>query len=150
MKFRPWLLVVTALYCGFIAWMTLRTSVYDGRTATLLYRALAIFARHSETSWLTFSTVESLANVAMFVPLGFFLALFFPRPLWIVAAALCVLASYGIETYQGTVLSGVRVEDMNDVLHNGLGGAAGAFVALLMRMTLRPRRRNRTRALLRS
>ncbi|AMM20539.1 hypothetical protein AX769_10755 [Frondihabitans sp. PAMC 28766] len=138
MRFRPWLLVVTALYVGFIAWMTLRTSVYDGATASLLSRALHAFSAHQATSWLTFDRVESLANVAMFVPLGFFLALFFPRRLWILAALLCVLASYGIESYQGAYLP-TRVEDMGDVVHNGLGGLVGALIATALRMLAAPR-----------
>lgn len=149
MRFRPWLLVVTVLYAIFIAWMTLRTSVYGNGASELLWRALGVFARHSSTSWLTFDVVESLANAAMFVPFGFFLALFFPRRLWILSVALCVLASYGIESFQGAYLS-TRVEDMGDVVHNGLGGLIGAVVATLMRMIAAPRRRRDRRRLLTS
>ncbi|BDZ50139.1 hypothetical protein GCM10025867_23800 [Frondihabitans sucicola] len=138
MRFRPWLLVVTVLYLLFVAWMTLRPSVYDSQTGELLWRALGFFGRHSSTSWLTFDVVESIANAAMFVPLGFFLALFFPKRLFLAAVALCVLLSLGIETYQGTVLSATRVEDYGDVIHNGIGGLIGVLVALFLRLLFLP------------
>jgi glycopeptide antibiotics resistance protein len=149
MRFRPWLLVVTALYACFIAWMTLRTSVYGSGASHLLWRALDVFARHSSTDWLTFGVVEGLANVAMFVPFGFFLALFFPRRLWIASALLCVLASYGIESFQGAALPS-RVEDVGDIVHNGLGGLIGALLATLLRMVTAPRGRRNGRRLLTS
>jgi glycopeptide antibiotics resistance protein len=145
MRFRPWLLVVTVLYLVLVAWMTLRPSVYDSQTSNYLWRALGFFGRHSSTSWLTFDVVESLANALMFVPLGFFLALFFPKRLFLAAVALCVLLSLGIETYQGSVLSATRVEDFGDVVHNGTGGLIGALIALFLRLLFlpfsRPRRR---------
>jgi glycopeptide antibiotics resistance protein len=138
MRFRPWLLAVTVLYLLFVAWMTLRPSVYGSQTAELLWRALGFFGRHSSTSWLTFDVVESIANALMFVPLGFFLALFFPKRLFLAAVALCVLLSLGIETYQGTFLSSTRVEDFGDVIHNGMGGAIGVLIALFLRLLFLP------------
>lgn len=138
MRFRPWLLVVTVLYLLFVAWMTLRPSVYSSQTGELLWRALGFFGRHSSTSWLTFDVVESIANALMFVPLGFFLALFFPKRLFVAAVALCVLLSLGIETYQGTILEGTRVEDFGDVLHNSTGGLIGVLIALFLRLLFLP------------
>lgn len=138
MRFRPWLLVVTVLYLLFVAWMTLRPSVYNSATADLLWRALGFFGRHASTSWLTFSVVESIANAAMFVPLGFFLALFFPKRLFLAAVAICVLLSLGIELYQGTFLSATRVEDFGDVIHNSTGGLIGALIALFLRLMFLP------------
>lgn len=138
MRFRPWLLVVTALYLMLVAWMTLRPDIYDSRTSNYLWRALGFFGRHSSTSWLTFGVVESIANALMFVPLGFFLALFFPKRLFLAAVALCVLLSLGIETYQGAFLSATRVEDFGDVIHNGTGGLIGALIALFLRLLFLP------------
>lgn len=138
MRFRPWLLVVTVLYLGLVAWMTLRPEVYGSTFSDNLWRALGFFSRHEKTSWLTFGVVESIANALMFVPLGFFLALFFPKRLFLAAVALCVLLSLGIETYQGTVLSGSRVEDFGDVIHNSTGGLIGALIALFLRLLFLP------------
>jgi glycopeptide antibiotics resistance protein len=138
MRFRPWLLVVTVLYLIVVAWMTLRSSVYDSQTAHLLWRALGFFGRHAATSWLTFSVVESIANAAMFVPLGFFLALFFPKRLFVAAVAICFQISLGIETYQGAFLAGARVQDFGDVIHNTEGGLVGAVLALILRAVFLP------------
>ena len=142
MRLHPWALVPTVLYVGFIGWMTLRPSVYGAGTAGLLWELLGKFQQHSSTSWLTFDAVEGLANVAMFIPLGFFLALFFPRRLFLVSALLCVLGSVGIELFQQFFLPG-RVADIRDVIHNSTGGLIGATVAVLGRLLFVPRRSGR-------
>jgi glycopeptide antibiotics resistance protein len=138
MRFRPWLLIVTVLYLLAVAWMTLRPTVYGEGLSDYLWRALGFFERHESTNWLTFSVVESIANAVMFVPLGFFLALFFPKRLFFLAVGLCLLLSYGIETYQGTILSSTRVSDPADVLHNGFGGFVGVMIALFLRLLFLP------------
>ena len=75
---------------------------------------------------LTWAQTEALANVALFVPAGFLLAIMLGRPL--LAAALTVLASAGIELAQQRFFP-TRVADVADVWHNGLGGVIGALVA---------------------
>lgn len=140
MRFHPWALVPTVLYVGFVGWMTLRPTIYGAGTASLLWSLLGRFEQHQATSWLTFDTVEGLANVALFIPLGFFLALLLPRRLFLVAALLCVVGSVGIEAFQGAFLPG-RVADVRDVIHNSTGGLIGAVVAVLGRVLFIPRRR---------
>lgn len=137
MRFRPWLLVVTVLYLLAVAWMTLRPTVYGHTTGEFLYKALDVFERHDSTQWLTFSVVESIANALMFMPLGFFLALFFPKRLFFIAVGLCVLLSAGIEAYQGSFLSS-RVSDPADIVHNGVGGFIGVMIALVLRLMFLP------------
>ncbi|MFL6156505.1 MAG: VanZ family protein [Marmoricola sp.] len=75
---------------------------------------------------LQWSQTEVLANVALFVPAGFLLAVVLGRP-WL-AAALCVVTSAGIEVVQYTSLPS-RVGSVLDVEHNALGGLIGAAVA---------------------
>lgn len=140
MRFHPWLLVPIALYLMTIGWITLGPQPYGATGSGLLWHALDVFGRHPSTEWLTFSRVEGLANVAMFVPLGSLLALFVPRRLFLVAAALCVLMSMGIEAYQGSFLP-TRVEDIRDVVNNGTGGLVGASIATISRMIVAPRSR---------
>ncbi|MCU1529789.1 MAG: hypothetical protein JWP75_3552 [Frondihabitans sp.] len=140
MRFHPWLLVPIALYLMVVGWITLGPEPYGATGSGLLWHALDIFGRHSSTQWLTFSVVEGLANIAMFVPLGFLLAMFFPRRLFLVAVALCVLMSMGIEAYQGSFLP-TRVDDIRDVFNNGTGGLVGALVATAGRMIVAPRSR---------
>ncbi|GAA4669363.1 VanZ family protein [Frondihabitans cladoniiphilus] len=142
MRFHPWALFPTVLYIGFVGWVTLGPQPYDSSTAGLLTRFFDFSQSHASTRWLDFSNVEGLANVAMFVPLGFFLALFLPRRAWLVAAVLCVLASTGIEMFQGAYLP-TRVEDVRDIVHNGTGGLIGAVLAAVIRFVVAPRPRSR-------
>jgi len=140
MRFHPWLVIPITLYLGVVGWITLGPQPYGEGSAHLLSRFLDLFARHASTQWLDFSAVEGLANVAMFVPLGFLVAGFFPRRWWILAVACCVALSMGIEAYQGAFLS-TRVADYRDVVHNGTGALVGAIVMTLGRMLAAPRGR---------
>ena len=74
----------------------------------------------------TNTTTEVLANVALFVPLGFLLAIAIGRVL--PAVSLCLLASAGVEWAQRTYVAG-RVPTLDDVVHNTLGGLLGALAA---------------------
>lgn len=76
-------------------------------------------------------------NVALFVPLGFFLALLLRRPL--AAAVVAVALSLAIECYQAALTT--RVGAFADVVANGLGALAGAAVAALL-LALAPRARH--------
>ena len=84
---------------------------------------------------------EPEANVALFVPAGALLAVVLLRPL--LAVAMCLVGSAAIEWTQLEYLT-TRVADVNDVLHNGLGGLIGAVAAvpvvwlLLRRSSHRP------------
>ena len=75
---------------------------------------------------LVWSQTEVLANVALFVPAGFLLALVLGRPL--LAAGLCILGSVLIEYVQAVYLP-TRVGTGADVLHNGYGAVLGALLA---------------------
>ena len=140
---RAVLLVLSLVYLAFVAWMTLRPSVYGPGASDLLYRALGFFSRHDETDWITFARVEAAANVAMFVPMGMFPALLLPRRWWWVGIVVGFAATCGIEWAQATYLSATRFSDPQDLVMNTLGAAIGAaFVG----MVLPRRRRSRPRA----
>ncbi len=65
-------------------------------------------------------------NVALFIPLGFFLYLAVRR--WmLVCTALTVLVSIGVEIFQLPIYS--RSSDIDDVITNGLGGLVGVVLA---------------------
>ena len=66
-----------------------------------------------------------LANVALFVPAGFLLAVVLGAPL--LSAALCILGSACIELAQLQYLPS-RVPSFADIQHNGLGGMFGALL----------------------
>ncbi|GEM_PF-28155 len=77
---------------------------------------------------------DLLANVAVYLPLGFFMALAFSRLPWrytapILAALLCAAISFGLETTQTWLPS--RVPSNLDFVCNAIGGLLGAVLALV-------------------
>jgi hypothetical protein len=89
------------------------------------------------TAWIT--STDGPLNVVLFVPLGFFLALFLRRPL--PAAAAAVLLSLVIECYQASLST--RVGAFPDIVANGVGAVVGATAAALV-LALAPTARDRT------
>lgn len=75
---------------------------------------------------LTLVRVEFIANVAMFVPLGFFLAMLLPRHRHLVLP-IGFLATCLIETVQGLFLSD-RSATVADVIANTAGACIGLLV----------------------
>jgi hypothetical protein len=119
---RPVAAVLLACYSVVLARLTLADPA-AGRWAFDLADAAARRASHGRLDW---SETEVIANVALFVPAGFLLAVLLGRPL--LAAALTVLASACIELAQQQFLP-TRVPTLADVVHNGLGGLVGAILA---------------------
>lgn len=78
------------------------------------------------TAWLT--AADGPANVVLFVPLGFFLALLLRAPAR--AAVLAIGLSVLVECYQASLTT--RVGSFADVVSNGLGAAVGAVAAALV------------------
>lgn len=120
--YRPFAAVLLIAYSGLIASLTL-SDPSTGAWAFSFADRLATSASNGELAW---SQTEVLANVALFVPAGFLLALVLNRPL--VAAALCILGSVLIEYIQARYLP-QRVGTGADVLHNGYGAVLGAVLA---------------------
>ena len=131
---RPVAAVLLACYSVVIARLTL-ADPSAGRWAFDLAGSAAWRASDGRLDW---SETEVLANVALFVPAGFLLAILLGRPL--LAAALTVLASACIELAQQQFLP-TRVPSLADVWHNGIGGLTGAVLAwpLSARPRLTPR-----------
>lgn len=112
---RPIAAVFLLLYAAVVARLTLADPSAGEPLFSRLY-ALPIST----------SQAEALANVALFVPASFLLAIVLRRPL--VAAVLCLAVSVGIEVVQQRYLPG-RVPDVADIEHNGLGALIGAVLA---------------------
>jgi len=81
--------------------------------------------------------IEFAANILMFVPLGFLLALLFRHPWY--GTVLAIVLSAGVEIAQIVIPS--RQASLRDILSNGIGAALGAFLAWLIVL-----RRDRERA----
>jgi glycopeptide antibiotics resistance protein len=127
---HPVLSAVTFAYLGLVAWITLGPQPDTGSDDSLLWVLLGVFSEHRYTNWLTYSRVEFLANVAMFVPVGLFFLLLFGRRLWLVAALAGVGLTCAIETAQ--LFLPDRVSDVRDLVANSVGGLVGVLLALCL------------------
>lgn len=126
--------VLLALYTVVLVKLTLMPAATERHTFRLLDR-IATKISDGRLEW---SQTEILANIALFVPAGFLLAVVLGR-VW-AGIALCVLASICIELAQYRYLPS-RVPTLDDVRHNGLGGLVGAVLAWPVVYVLRTSRR---------
>lgn len=101
-------------------------------------RLLGILHRRGAPEWLGFAELEFAANIAMFVPLGFFVCLLLPRRAQWLGILLLPLTSAGIEWAQLTVVAD-RVPDVRDIVSNSIGGWIGVVAAMLVRAAVHAR-----------
>lgn len=80
--------------------------------------------------------LEFGANIVMFVPLGFLVALLVPQRRWWLALVGAVLASLAVETVQSAALPH-RIGSLRDVLGNTLGAVIGIGLAAAWRSAAR-------------
>lgn len=95
-------------------------------------KVLAVLHRNGIPEWFGYNKLEFTANIAMFIPLGFLVALLLPQKLWWLALLLCPALSVAIELVQGAVLD-ARISSALDVLANSLGALIGILVAVVIR-----------------
>jgi len=99
---------------------------------TLTPSPYELFDRHITCSFsLSLGEVpeERLANVALFVPLGFISWFATPRLVWL---GMAFLAPFVIEATQGLILALNRECDVTDVLANVMGVGVGVAAAVLL------------------
>jgi glycopeptide antibiotics resistance protein len=134
--------VLLGLYTLVIAQLTLRPASSE----TGVFGHLNNLMTRASGGRLDWSQTEVLANIALFVPAGFLLAIVLGRA-W-ASVVLCVLASAAIEVAQQRYLPS-RVPSLADVEHNGLGGLIGAVLgwplAYAGRVGARKAKQNRRR-----
>ena len=82
--------------------------------------------------WVTYTQLESFANVVLFIPFGLLIALLVPTRWWWAVVVGLVLVAGGIELGQALFLPG-RVPSIDDVLANSTGGAIGVGIAAIIR-----------------
>lgn len=108
--------------------LTLSPTPVDQGYDAAIERLLAVLHRNGVPGWFGYRWLEFTANVCLFVPVGFFLALVFPtRFLWL-AIPLVTAMSATLETLQFFVLP-ARFATLTDVAANSIGGWAGVIVA---------------------
>ncbi len=104
-----------------------------------------VLHRHRVMPWFGYTDLERLANVAMFVPVGFFFALLLSGPRRWLALFLAPAASVLIEISQLLLLP-QRFATFADVVANSLGGWIGVGIAALFMQVLHARDRERALA----
>lgn len=127
---HPFLSLTTFFYLAFVAWVTLGPQPIDDRGNSLLWRALRFFSRHDLTDWITYTRVEFLANVGMFIPVGMFFLLLFGRRMWFVAVLAGVAMTFTIEFVQMFLPD--RVSDVRDIVANSAGTLVGVLFTLVV------------------
>lgn len=127
---HPVLAILSILYLGFVGWVTLDPSPPNPARHPLLRLALRWFERHEATEWITFDTVEFLANVALFVPIGVLVLLLLGRRWWWVGVVVGLVLTLCIEGAQQFLPA--RFPDVRDLVANTAGAAIGALLALLV------------------
>lgn len=141
---HPLLSLLTLLYLGFVALVTLTPGNEQPDYAGLAGRVLARLEQYPElepvTSRLSVDRIEFLANVGLFVPLGMFVLLLVGTRLWLVAFTVGIVLTSMIESVQREIPG--RVSDPRDVAANSIGMFVGIAVAIVLTLpgTLRRRR----------
>ncbi len=123
-------LALTGLLCclAVVLVLTLSPTPVDQGYDAAIERLLAVLHRNGVPGWFGYRWLEFTANICLFVPVGFFLALVFPtRFLWL-AIPLVTAMSATLETLQFFVLP-ARFATLTDVAANSIGGWAGVIVA---------------------
>jgi len=92
--------------------------------------------------WVTYTQLESFANVLLFVPFGLLIALLSPTRWWWAVVVGLILVAICIELGQAAFLPG-RVASLGDVIANSAGGAVGVAIAAIIRGIGRAIRRAR-------
>ncbi len=142
---HPVLSVVTFAYLGLVGWLTLGPQPLDDSADSLLWRLVAFLARHEQTAWIGYNTIEFTANILMFVPVGLFFLLLFGRRRWWLAVLFSAALTIAIETAQRFLPE--RVSDPRDLLSNSIGGVIGVAAALIVTWPAARRAQRRRRDL---
>lgn len=140
---HPLLSLVTFVYLGFVAWVTLTPLSAAPTSGDWVYRVIERLQRYERLDWLTYDRAEFLANIALFVPVGMFLLLLVGTRLWWVAGLLAFVMTSVVETAQQAIPG--RVADQRDIVANSTGAMIGIVVALVLTYPAARRRAARRR-----
>lgn len=98
----------------------------QGLLAAITYQVLVFTSTVSWLSWLQYDQLEQLANVLLYVPLGIFLVILWPKAkLWMLC--LIPLAVSGLAEISQILFLPDRYATVNDVFFNTLGGVLGCL-----------------------
>lgn len=130
----------TVLCIAVILVMTLSPTPLDRGYESAIDELLGALHRHGLPTWFGYRKLEFAANVLMFLPLGFLIALVLPRRLMWLAPFVVPAISTSVEWAQWAFFS-ERTPSGLDVLANTLGGVVGAAAAWALRALVQRRDR---------
>jgi glycopeptide antibiotics resistance protein len=130
--------LLLALYLTVVLVVTLWPTPIDRGYESTIVRLLEILHQRGFPAWFGYHKLEFAANAAMFVPVGFLLALTAPAARWRAAIVAVTAFSALIELTQAGLLT-ARVSSFIDVLANTIGGIIGVLMALGLRAVVHAR-----------
>lgn len=133
-------LSILIAYSGLIMAVTLSPTQLDVNYQNAVLRLLEVLHRNGIPAWFGYGEVEFLANVGMFIPFGFLVALVLPQRLSILTVLIGPGFSAFIENFQREFLS-ERVASVYDVYANSAGAVIGFLVAATLRAVVHARDR---------
>lgn len=117
---------------------TLSPTPLDQGYESAIAKVLDVLHRYGVPNWFGYRALEFSANMAMFLPPGFLVALALPaRAIWLFLLLIPAMSGT-IELMQATFLA-ERFASVSDVVANTLGGYAGALMAVVLRAAVRRR-----------
>ena len=130
---REWLGALTlAGYATIVLLATMWPTPLDQGFETSINKLFSVLYRNGVPLWFGYSKLEFSANILMFIPLGFLVALLLPRRIWWLALIICPAMSIAIELTQSLALS-ARFATVTDVVSNSLGAVIGILIAVILR-----------------
>jgi glycopeptide antibiotics resistance protein len=121
--------VLTVAYLAVVGLITLGPTLWRTRPRVTDYDVLSLTTWLDPATWSRGISIEFVANILLFVPLGLMLRLALPRATWLGAAALGGATSIAIEVLQVWT---PRVSDPRDLVANTLGALIGALTAAVL------------------
>ena len=111
---------------------TLWPTPLDQGFESSINKLFVVLYRNGVPLWFGYNKLEFSANVLMFIPLGFLVALLLPARIWWLALIICPAMSIAIELTQALALS-ARFATVVDVMSNSLGAVIGILIAVVLR-----------------
>jgi VanZ family protein len=115
--------------------ITLSPTPVDRPVRDLIDRVLIKLHENGLPGFINYGVVEFLANVGIFIPIGFFAAIAVSRRLWWIVIFAGPLLSVGIEQAQAFFLP-ERFATLSDILANSIGSIVGAVIGLFLRLLI--------------
>ena len=133
---REWLGTSALVIClGLVLLATMWPTPLDQDYSAAVDKLLAVLHRNGIPLWFGYNKLEFSANIFMFIPLGFLIALVLPTKTWWLALLICPALSIGIELTQAVALS-ARFATISDVIANSTGALIGILLAVVLRAVI--------------